>query len=225
MLKAIETQYKGYRFRSRLEARWAVFFDALGLKWEYEGEGFDLGEEGYYLPDFYLKDWQCYIEIKPGLPDDKAMNKAIALSRRLIREEEMEKKRVKQNMHIFCGTPGLADIEILDNDGQWKIHDGSIILNLTATAWGLPITLEAFAMTQGGKNLDIWPMYFAPIKGCGAPLFLSDSPGTLLAVLTYPSGLMPRVYFGDGVYYNSDNLLQAYTAARSARFEHGEKPG
>ncbi|MCB6994492.1 hypothetical protein LI177_13475 [bacterium 210820-DFI.6.37] len=27
-LKAIQTEYKGYRFRSRLEARWAVFFDA-----------------------------------------------------------------------------------------------------------------------------------------------------------------------------------------------------
>ena len=35
-LKAIETEYKGYRFRSRLEARWAVFFDACGVKWEYE---------------------------------------------------------------------------------------------------------------------------------------------------------------------------------------------
>jgi hypothetical protein len=51
-IKAIETQYKGYRFRSRLEARWAVFFDAVGLNFEYEKEGFDLGEVGYYLPDF-----------------------------------------------------------------------------------------------------------------------------------------------------------------------------
>lgn len=41
-IKAIETVYRGYRFRSRLEARWAVFFDALGLEWEYEPEGFDL---------------------------------------------------------------------------------------------------------------------------------------------------------------------------------------
>ena len=31
-IAAIETKYKGYRFRSRLEARWAVFFDALGIK-------------------------------------------------------------------------------------------------------------------------------------------------------------------------------------------------
>jgi hypothetical protein len=30
---AIPTRYKGYHFRSRLEARWAVFFDALGIKW------------------------------------------------------------------------------------------------------------------------------------------------------------------------------------------------
>lgn len=33
-IKPIETKYKGYRFRSRLEARWAVFFDALGISWE-----------------------------------------------------------------------------------------------------------------------------------------------------------------------------------------------
>jgi hypothetical protein len=30
-IKAIETRYKGYRFRSRLEARWSVFFDAMEL--------------------------------------------------------------------------------------------------------------------------------------------------------------------------------------------------
>ena len=42
-IKAIETVYKGYKFRSRLEARWAVFFDALGVEWEYEPEGFELG--------------------------------------------------------------------------------------------------------------------------------------------------------------------------------------
>jgi len=51
-IKAIQTSYRGYLFRSRLEARWAIFFDALGLKWEYEPEGFDLGDAGWYLPDF-----------------------------------------------------------------------------------------------------------------------------------------------------------------------------
>lgn len=65
MIKAIETQYKGYRFRSRLEARWAVFFDALGVKWEYEPEGYDLGELGWYLPDFWLPEAQFHAEVKP----------------------------------------------------------------------------------------------------------------------------------------------------------------
>ena len=56
MLKAIETEYRGYRFRSRLEARWAVFFDACGVKWEYEPEGFILPNGQQYLPDFLLHD-------------------------------------------------------------------------------------------------------------------------------------------------------------------------
>lgn len=55
MIKAIETRYKGYRFRSRLEARWAVFLDHIGWKWEYEPEGYDLGPAGLYLPDFLLR--------------------------------------------------------------------------------------------------------------------------------------------------------------------------
>lgn len=64
-IKAIETIYNGYRFRSRLEARWAVFFDALGIKYEYEKEGYDLGELGWYLPDYFLPEFDLWVEIKP----------------------------------------------------------------------------------------------------------------------------------------------------------------
>jgi hypothetical protein len=35
----METRYRGYRFRSRSEARWAVFFDAAGVGWSYGDEG------------------------------------------------------------------------------------------------------------------------------------------------------------------------------------------
>lgn len=66
MIKPIETNYKGYRFRSRLEARWAVFFDALGVAWDYEKEGYDLGDAGWYLPDFWLPSLGIFVEIKPG---------------------------------------------------------------------------------------------------------------------------------------------------------------
>lgn len=66
--KAIETEYNGYRFRSRLEARWAVFFDALGVRYEYELEGFETtsGPDYRYLPDFYLPDFDVYCEVKPS---------------------------------------------------------------------------------------------------------------------------------------------------------------
>jgi nucleoside 2-deoxyribosyltransferase len=65
-IKPIETFYQGYRFRSRLEARWAVFFDELGLKWSYEVQGFDIGGERY-LPDFVLevRGERIIFEIKP----------------------------------------------------------------------------------------------------------------------------------------------------------------
>lgn len=56
VIQALPTYYKGQKFRSRLEARWAVFFDALSIKWQwqYEPEGFKLPSGACYLPDFYL---------------------------------------------------------------------------------------------------------------------------------------------------------------------------
>lgn len=35
-IKAHRTTYHGVTFRSRLEARWAAFFDLVGWEWEYE---------------------------------------------------------------------------------------------------------------------------------------------------------------------------------------------
>jgi len=71
MIKAIDTFYKGIFYRSRLEARWAVFFEFMGIKFEYEPEGFTNGESRY-LPDFFLSNVSLrgnpdgvYIEIKP----------------------------------------------------------------------------------------------------------------------------------------------------------------
>lgn len=63
-IKAIDTIYRGYKFRSRLEARWAVFLDRVGLQWEYEFEGFAL-PSGYYLPDFYFPRDHWWLEVKP----------------------------------------------------------------------------------------------------------------------------------------------------------------
>jgi hypothetical protein len=59
---AIPTEYNGVQMRSRLEARWAAFFDLCGWKWSYEP--FDL--EGW-IPDFMIETPFCevLVEIKP----------------------------------------------------------------------------------------------------------------------------------------------------------------
>jgi hypothetical protein len=82
-IKAIETQYKGYRFRSRLEARWAVFFDTLGLEWEYEKEGYET-ILGRYLPDFYFPKLDCFAEVKPGFFTDEQYRKCKVLPKPCI---------------------------------------------------------------------------------------------------------------------------------------------
>lgn len=63
-IQAIPTTYRGVTYRSRLEARWAVLFHALGLRYEYELQGYNT-TAGYYLPDFWLPEWRMFAEVKP----------------------------------------------------------------------------------------------------------------------------------------------------------------
>ena len=64
-IQPIETKYKGYRFRSRLEARWAMFYDAIGVQWTYEPQPVRVDGE-VYLPDFevVLDGKLCRHEVK-----------------------------------------------------------------------------------------------------------------------------------------------------------------
>lgn len=76
-IPAIETRAYGCRFRSRLEARWAVFLTEAGFDWEYEPEGAALSS-GNYLCDFRVTGPDgtvIWLEVKPKLeggdqPDD-----------------------------------------------------------------------------------------------------------------------------------------------------------
>lgn len=63
----IETLYRGIRFRSRLEAKWACFFDLMQWQWEYEP--FDAAG---YIPDFVLLGADpVLVEVKPATsPED-----------------------------------------------------------------------------------------------------------------------------------------------------------
>lgn len=93
-IKPIDTEYKGYLFRSRLEARYAVFFDELGWEWGYEKEGYEL-KSGRYLPDFWFPDIECFAEIKP---------EGIILNRDIERIVELS---YNFPVILFEGTPGL----------------------------------------------------------------------------------------------------------------------
>lgn len=62
-MKSYPTRHDGTQFRSRLEARWATFFDIQGWRWEYEP--FDL--DGY-IPDFVIMATRpLLVEVKPLL--------------------------------------------------------------------------------------------------------------------------------------------------------------
>lgn len=64
-IKAIPTRWKGWYFRSRTEARWAVFFDVMDLEFEYEPESFELSNGQIYPIDFWLNKPRWFAEVKP----------------------------------------------------------------------------------------------------------------------------------------------------------------
>lgn len=111
-MKAIETRIYGRRFRSRLEARWSVAFTEAQIEWDYEPEGFDLGEAGTYLPDFWLPQVSMWAEVKPRPLSSEELEKAAALA--------------KQSGHpclLLVGKPA--------NAAYWSVQD----LEADHTGW------------------------------------------------------------------------------------------
>lgn len=155
--RAITTRYKGYAFRSRLEARWAVFFDHLGIRWDYEPEGFELGNGLRYLPDFWLPDWKIWVEIKPDDYDDAAREKAYRL--------------VRQSGYALYMTKGMPD---------WA---GTLFCSFTQTGgevglWDFPASVDWTA--HGSKSPPlVWVYYDNLPEGwleCDEPIAAWCSP-------------------------------------------------
>jgi len=65
MAVPLNTNYDGFNFRSRLEARWWIFLKTLNIEAWYEPEGFKLKSGQMYLPDFYLPKIRTWAEVKP----------------------------------------------------------------------------------------------------------------------------------------------------------------
>jgi hypothetical protein len=123
-IRAIQTAYDKRLFRSRAEARWAVFFKCLEIQYEYEPEGIEMNGVRY-LPDFKLsvkhhgKYEPLWVEIKPAeWNDDDKLGKLaeyLPSSHRLTKLPSLE-----AYLNIVENTGIAGEIECLwgkgDND-------------------------------------------------------------------------------------------------------------
>ncbi len=100
-IPAIPTDYRGTRFRSRLEAKWAAFFDRCNWQWGYEPQDF-YG----YQPDFAL--WfrtPILVEVKPVLWDEgNARDEAILDAART----KIARSGIKGEL-LLLGTRAIAN--------------------------------------------------------------------------------------------------------------------
>jgi hypothetical protein len=66
--EAVDSVNGGVRYRSRRHARWAVFFDALGLEHLHEPKSLSLGRGLSFTPDFWLPGLNAWLVVKPSAP-------------------------------------------------------------------------------------------------------------------------------------------------------------
>ena len=215
-IKPIETVYNGYRFRSRLEARWAVFFDAARIKYQYEPEGFDLGDCEWYLPDFYLPEFDIFVEIKPF---DRSVVKHVGDGN--IWEEKCSKFRsVTNHAILLCyGDPAESHWNYFfgfdEKEDSWGefdevaffVSDGNSNIYLLICEYGLARYIHVYgggedSLPYGNKNVITVKEYF-----------YKNPESLLLWLLDEYCAYHPN---------SIDSLQIARTKARQARFEHGE---
>lgn len=115
-LQAIPTTYKGFRCRSRLEARWLVFFDSMEIEYQYEPEGFQTGDGKRYLPDLYLPVVDAFAEIKPI---------GAQISGELLKCQEFVMAGMGKKILFLVGPPDFKPylmfhrIELPDGNESW----------------------------------------------------------------------------------------------------------
>jgi hypothetical protein len=141
-LTPIATRYKGYLFRSRLEARYAVLFDHLHIRWEYELEGYNAGGV-WYLPDFALIDFQCFAEVKAGTFSAAEFARAAALGTCLLLDGMPEVRRYHATGHGHCCGTSYAHYV---SGHKW----GAVLLHASAEKGRLWFDVEA--------SLDRFPL-------------------------------------------------------------------
>lgn len=210
MIKAIETVYNGYRFRSRLEARWAVFFDALGVRYEYEPEGYDI-DGTWYLPDFWLPDWRAWVEIKPIR---KKSRKAYEEFDKTILALKIGLNGEKCIKLIFLGQPGKEFM---------FVSTKHMFMTYCTACHNLALAVGDYEEDNSNKICII----------TNSPLLACTNPSCLLSTWNTELEFKFRQCAGIDAYFKCfdertkkyippKGIVHAYTAARQARFEHSE---
>ena len=115
-MRPLPTNYKGYTFRSRVEARWSVFFTHLEWEWKYEDQGYALEAGDNYLPDFEIRlpntdEW--YVEVKPDNFDKFDQVEYMDKLQRFTSE-------AGKNLLILDGNPSCKPFDVVCHkfDGQ-----------------------------------------------------------------------------------------------------------
>lgn len=218
MIKAIETEYKGYKFRSRLEARWAVLFDQLDIRYEYEPTGFEMRNKTRYLPDFYLPDFDLYGEVKPPregilkelekvsqfVTEDMSKRVLILGNIPLVEEDSWFHVPVIYYNPFFKTTKvGWVVIGIYCNEG--KILNGTFADRLIERDFGRVSKNDWFEPTS---STDMKTSFWTA---------MADEEYRIS--FDIPLGVTKEQFERDG-----KRLAQAFKTARAARFEFGETP-
>ncbi|MFD8471913.1 hypothetical protein ACFV2E_07615 [Streptomyces globisporus] len=192
-----DTPYAGHQFRTRLEARWAVFFDTLQVRWQYEPQAFDLAplpdntlHLGTYLPTFWLPAQKAWFAVTRDEPADEGWQ-------RFFRFAELLDQRA------FLAVGELPDPRTIEESGH--PYEGD------------------FEIHTMGDHHYAWTICrwcdFADLA------FDARSARTLCGChrTKYPDSLAPCCNGDKCCRGDLPEILAAYSTARSARFE-GDRP-
>lgn len=210
-MKPIETRYAGCRFRSRAEARWAVFFDALGIKWEYEAQGFTDGTHSY-LPDFWMPELDTWVEIKGG----SKFGVLTAEEASKMWPFAIDAWLRKQRFRVLWAVPRIL-CEHFEFGYQRRIPAVSC---MTLTDMRQSMIDEGCELYEAVGGVDMMALPKLP----EARPRRSGSKGGFLAAVApgetegHPAWSLVQWIPG----YSWEEMTGALEAARSARFEHGE---
>lgn len=219
-IKAIETHYDGCRFRSRTEARWAVFFNNLDIKWEYEPQGYVVGGQPY-LPDFLISGlgtgFSMWFEVKGQYPTKDEIEKAQLLADGTGLLTFIQFGAIESPARYPMPK---THAEFWDSETRWW-YDPEFgwrnDLPVGPSKWeiGIPPAAIRFDPGKPQRQPNSGPNWWAECPGCHNFIFTRHG----------WTGGCPAAEADDPILAHhpaTPRLKAAYAAARSARFEHGE---